>query len=159
MECVYCLDTNVIEDRQVLARSDNFYVCAPRGQLVEGYLAIAPYRCIGCLAMLPRDCFAELVSIQRLIRDYYRDVYGVGQPVFYEQGRAGGGANAQDVGGFPLHAHLCCLPIAADVHGLLEPRYGKRKLSGLHDLPGEITHDPYVLVESGGHCSVYVPRN
>ena len=41
--CVFCLDTGALRDDQVLLYGDAMYACAPRGQLVEGFAAIAPY--------------------------------------------------------------------------------------------------------------------
>ena len=117
--CVYCLDNALLTPAQVLLRGANLYLCAPRGQLTEGFLAIAPYRCIGCLAMLPPDWYAELAQMERVVAGFYERAYGVTAATFYEQGRAGGGASPEQAGGFPLHAHLCCLPLSPDVHGLL----------------------------------------
>ncbi|CAN5362820.1 hypothetical protein BH24GEM3_BH24GEM3_14920 [soil metagenome] len=158
MLCVYCLCDSELRNEQILVRGDDFYLCAPRGQLVEGYLVIAPYRCFGCLAMLPYRCFAELARMKRLVLDFYRDVYGIAQPTFYEQGRAGGGASTDEAGGFPLHAHLCCLPCTVDVHGLLSSRFLRENLSGPHELAAAARSEPYVYAESGGEVAMYVPR-
>src|SRR4051812_46850788 len=118
--CIYCLDTGELRDEQVLLRGRDSYLCAPRGQLVEGYLAIAPYRCVGCLAMLPREQFAELQRFKNIVSAFYAHVYGVRHPMFYEQGRAGRNVSSDS---FPLHAHLCCLPLSADIHSVLTERY------------------------------------
>ena len=132
-DCVYCLENALLTPAQILLRGANLYLCAPRGQLTEGFLAIAPYRCIGCLAMLPPDWYAELAQMERVVAGFYERAYGVTVATFYEQGRAGGGASPEEAGGFPLHAHLCCLPLSPDVHGLLR-KYRRKQISGWHDL-------------------------
>ena len=61
--------------------------------------------------MLPPDWYAELEQMERVVASFYENAYGVAAATFYEQGRAGGGATAEQAGGFPLHAHLV-LPAA-----------------------------------------------
>ena len=161
-DCVYCLENALLTPAQVLLRGANLYLCAPRGQLTEGFLAIAPYRCIGCLAMLPPDWYVELAQMERVVAGFYERAYGVTAATFYEQGRAGGGASPEEAGGFPLHAHLCCLPLSPDVHGLLR-KHRRKQISGWHDLVAAADGGPYVYVEGRGVCveggslrSVYV---
>ncbi|HEV7240482.1 MAG TPA: hypothetical protein VGQ36_14685 [Thermoanaerobaculia bacterium] len=152
--CVYCLDTGELRDEQVLLRGHDFYLCAPRGQLVEGYLVIAPYRCVGCIAMLPREQFAELLELKGIVSAFYADVYGASDAMFYEQGRADGGASAET---FPLHAHLCCLPRAPDVHAVLAEQFSCKDITGIdavQDVAG-----PYVYVETRLATRVYVSRD
>jgi diadenosine tetraphosphate (Ap4A) HIT family hydrolase len=156
--CVYCLGTGELRDEQVLVRGDDFYVCAPLGQVVEGYVAIAPYRCIGCLASLPGDWIDELTRLKHLVAEFYADAYGVSRPTFYEQGRAGGGVGNEALTGFPLHAHLCGVPIALDMHAMLVGHFMRHQVAGLHELSAVAANDPYIYVESGGEEWVYLPR-
>ena len=155
--CVYCLDNALLAPSQVLLRGANLYLCAPRGQLTEGFLAIAPYRCIGCLAMLPPDWYAELEQMERVVASFYESAYGVATATFYEQGRAGGGATAEQAGGFPLHAHLCCLPLSLDMESLLR-KYRCIRISGWSKLAVAAEGGPYVYAGSGDLRSVYVAR-
>lgn len=162
--CAFCLENVVIRDYQVLARGTFFYLCAPRGQLTEGYLAIAPYRCIGSLSQLPAQSFPELTQLRRVVDDFYRAAYQATQATFYEQGRAGGGAAIDKVGGFPLHAHLCCLPTRLELHAVLVQQYVRRDLAGPQELPGATRSEPYVYVEGldasrGYRRSVYVAHS
>jgi hypothetical protein len=157
-DCVYCLENQALRTEQVLCRGNAFYLCAPRGQLVEGYLAIAPYRCISCLAKIPRHWAAELGWFKRLVVDFYRDAYGAAQPIFYEQGRGGGGATLDPEGGFPLHAHLCSLPLAADLDRVLSRRFDSVEVAGLHALAAAVRDAPYLYVETGGQGRVYLAR-
>ena len=157
MNCVYCLSSNELLREQILVRGHDFYLCAPRGQLVEGYLAIAPYRCIGCLAVLPRPWFDELQRMKALVADFYRDAYGIPNSTFYEQGRAGGGAAEDAAGGFPLHAHLCSLPLQVGIEQLLASRFVETRVSGPGDICDAAGNKPYVYVETDRACFVYVP--
>jgi diadenosine tetraphosphate (Ap4A) HIT family hydrolase len=156
--CVYCLDHGHLRDEQILARGEHLYLCAPRGQLVEGYLVITPYRCIGCLAHLPPAWFRELERLVASVTDFYARAYGTRRATLYEQGRAGGGASSDPAGGFPLHAHLCALPLDVDVHGLLRRGYARRRLAGPRELASVVRDEPYLYVESGGDRSVYLGR-
>src|SRR5437762_7776005 len=124
--CVYCLRSGRLRREQILLRGRHLYLCAPRGQLVEGYLVVAPYECTGCLADLPAAFIPELVRLKKMVEEFYATAYGVWSATFYEQGRAGGGARAEE---FPLHAHLCCLPLTLDVHPLLASRYPGTRVS------------------------------
>ena len=90
MTCVYCLQNRELCERQILLRGKHLYLCAPRGQLIEGYLAIAPYRCIGSISQMPTSFFADLVRFTAIVAGFYEKAYGTTQPTFYEQGRAGG---------------------------------------------------------------------
>jgi hypothetical protein len=157
--CVYCLGTGELRDDQVLVRGAELYVCAPRGQVVEGYVVIAPYWCIGCLAALPGDWVDELTRLKQLVAEFYADAYGVACATFYEQGRAGGGASNETLIGFPLHAHLCGVPVALDMHAMLTGRYARQHVTGTHQLSEVAANDPYIYVESYGEQWVYLPRS
>ena len=91
MTCAYCLVNEVLRDEQILLRGQDLYLCALRGQLVEGYLAIAPFQCIGSLSQVPAAFFAGLASLKDRVLDFYEKAYRSAGATFYEQGRAGGG--------------------------------------------------------------------
>ena len=145
--CVYCLRNNHLRTDQILVCGKYLYLCAPRGQLTEGFLVIAPHSCIGCLSRLPDEYFLELTRIKTIVADFYREVYGVEQGTFYEQGRAGGDAVLDEIAGFPHHAHLCCLPVSLDLHTPLSRQYVQLCLSGSESLPTVIRDSPYLFVE------------
>lgn len=159
MFCAYCLDSRELREDQVLRRGETFYLCAPRGQLVEGYLAIAPYRCIGCLSHLPAECFSELRRLVDAVTAFYADIFRIARPMLYEQGRAGGGASTDQEGGFPLHAHLCCLPLTIDLHSVLAREYEQKALAGPHELFAVVGSEPYLYVEIGDERFAYVARS
>jgi diadenosine tetraphosphate (Ap4A) HIT family hydrolase len=158
--CVFCLDNGHLHEKQILARGEHVYLCVPRGQLVEGCLIIAPYRCIGCFAQVPAAHLSELTQMRRVVDGFYVHAYGVTRTTFYEQGRAGGGALMDAGGEFPHHAHLCCLPLAVDLHGVLARDYER-----LHTPVLSRLQTPYVYVDgiegTGGkrRRNVYVARS
>jgi hypothetical protein len=148
---VFCLGNGHLREEQILERGDHLYLCAPRGQLLEGCLIIAPYRCIGCFARAPASHYAELERIQCVVEAFYADAYGVTGATFYEQGRAGGGAVIDANGGFPHHAHLACVPLALDLHPLLAREHVTL------DGPLSAVRSPYVYVDCLDRRAVYVP--
>lgn len=160
--CVYCLSNGELHGSQILLRGRYLYLCAPRGQMVEGYLVIAPISCTGSISAFPVSWFPELNRMKSVVSAFYREVYGVTDGTLYEQGRAGGGTRIDEAGGFPHHAHLCCLPLAVDLHTFLGQQYVRKNLSGPEDLPLVAPDCPYVYIEGrdgeGLHkrC-VYVP--
>jgi hypothetical protein len=164
VRCVYCLQSNHLRNDQILMRGKALYLCAPRGQIAEGFLTIAPYDCNGSLSLLPADNFPELISIKKFVADFYREAYGVEQGTYYEQGRGGGGAMVDEIGGFPHHAHLCCLPVSLDLHTPLSAQYAPIGLSGPEELPAATRNNPYLYVEGahrelGYQCRVYLARS
>jgi diadenosine tetraphosphate (Ap4A) HIT family hydrolase len=180
--CVFCLENRQLTEVQVLVRAERSYLCAPRGQLVEGFLAIAPYRCIGCLTQLPAHQMGEISALQDRVLAFYAWAYAAGSALFYEQGRAGGGARRDAAGEFPLHAHLCSLPVAANPRSkhmgnsaeppaanlandlaerlieYLAGRYLAVRVARLHDLASTLGARPYLYVEShSGSCGSRPP--
>jgi hypothetical protein len=139
---VYCLSNDKLHSRQILLRGRRLFLCAPRGQIVEGYLVIAPLSCTGSLSALPLSWFPELDLMKSVVSAFYREVYGVTDETLYEQGRAGGGARIDVAGGFPHHAHLCCLPLAVDLHTFLGQQYVRKNLSGPQDLSSVVPDCP-----------------
>jgi hypothetical protein len=97
---------------------------------------------------MPSDYFPELTRIRQIISTFYDVAYGIGEGTYYEQGRAGGGALVDKTGGFPHHAHLCCLPLRLNLHALLVQRYVKKCIASAYDLPAHTEDSPYIYVES-----------
>ena len=157
--CVYCLRNNQLREEQILMRGENLYVCAPRGQLIEGYLAIAPYHCIGSFSRAPESHLDELARMSAVVTSFYERVYGAHQATFYEQGRAGRGALLDKAAGFPLHAHLCCLPQPVDLHSALAREFEPKSLQGPRDLPAVVGNEPYAYIDLLDRRIVYLARS
>ncbi len=125
--------------------------------MIEGYLAIVPYECIGSFSQMPRETFPELKRLRSAVLGFYERAYGVTQAtMFYEQGRAGAGASVAEIGGFPLHAHLCSLPLALDLHAVLAGKFVRKTVSGPEELSVVARDEPYVYVEDADETAVYV---
>lgn len=156
VECTYCLDTGVLSPQHVLVRGEGVYVCAPLGQMVEGYIVIAPYKCVACLANMAATSFTELSRYQRFVQGFYEFAYGISSATFYEQGRAGGGHVSSD---FPAHAHLCCMPLTLNLHALLAPRFQGRAVAGPEEILMHSAGRPYVYVQDQRDRRIYLPRS
>lgn len=144
---MYCLGNGELHTSQVLLQGRHFYLCAPKGQMVEGYLVIAPHSCIGSLSAIPVSWFPELNQMKSVVSAFYQEVYGATDGTLYEQGRAGGGVRIDEVGGFPHHAHLCCLPLAVDLHTFLGQQYIRKTVCGPEELSLVVPDCPYVYLE------------
>jgi hypothetical protein len=155
--CAFCLSTGELLEGQILLKGTHLYLCAPRGQVIEGCLIIAPFACVGCFAHVPAAHLEELAALQALVRRYYAGAYGVERAAFYEQGRAGGGSLTDPLGGFPHHAHLCCLPADVDLHLLLR-EYVSVPVRGHVDVAEAARGRPYAYVDAAGRRAVYLPR-
>ena len=156
MRCVYCLENKILSDRQILHRGQNLYLCAPLGQMVEGFLVIAPYQCIGALSKMPFDYIPELENLIALVAEFYAKAYRTSHTTCYEQGRAGGGASRDEIDGFPMHAHLCCLPQEVDLDAILAQDYHKLNVTGFQQLSEHAPNEPYIYVKNMNGKSLYV---
>lgn len=68
----------------------------------------------------------------------------------------GGGASVDKAGGFPLHAHLCCLPVTVDLHATLVRECVRKPVASPYELASVAPKIPYVYVESMNEKSAYV---
>lgn len=161
--CVFCLGHGALRDEQILVRGHALYLCAPRGQLVEGFAAIAPYSCVGSLSQLPPACFTELEEMIATLGAFYAEAYGCHRWLLYEQGRGGGGLTVDPQDGFPIHTHLCALPLDLDLHAALTERFQSIPIGNAADLAGAVD-GPYLYVErreGAQRCDarLYVPTS
>jgi len=154
--CVFCLGNKVLQKKQIVFRGSASYLAAPLGQWMEGYLTIAPYQCGSSLSQLPKAILQEVSNFQAFTERFYREEYGCENQIFYEQGRAGGGATYDKTGQFPYHAHLCGLPVNFDLHSMLGKRYQRIELDDLRALPDTVEDQPYILAKADSLLAVYV---
>ncbi len=145
--CVYCLRNRLMASDQILLRGDHVYLCAPSGQLIEGYLVIASYDCVGAVSLLGDQARAEIAQLADVVAEFYRTFYGESRPIFYEQGRGGGGERCDATHRFPYHAHFCGLPVRLDAHANLAARFFGKPVATLQDLATVAAHVPYVYVD------------
>lgn len=149
--------TGQIAPDQIVYRGEHVYVCVPLGQVIPGFLIIAPYTCdpglggAACMAGLPEGALRELHLLKGLVQRFFREVLDVHDPIFYEQGRAGGGSRHDATGRFSHHAHLCCFPGHVDVVDWLADHYFPTRMESLRDLPGALRTkgaQPYVYLDT-----------
>ena len=110
--CLFCDPYNHGQTEQIVLKSDNFYIFAGLGAIIEGYLIITPYKCKTnggpgtCLADLSYDLLDELAYLRGIISAFYIDTYG--HPgLSFEHGRAGVCASSNDDTMHCYHPHLC----------------------------------------------------
>ena len=113
--CLFCDPSIHGQAAQVLLKSDNFYMFAGLGAIIEGYLIITPYTCKSysrpgtTLAELSYDLLDELAFLRGMISAFYLETYG--HPgLSFEHGRAGGCVQSTDDTKHCYHPHLCCYP-------------------------------------------------
>ena len=163
--CLFCDPSGHGQADQVLLRSDNFYIFAGLGAIIEGYLIITPYTCKAqggsatSLSELSHDLLDELVFLRGLASAFYMEIYG--HPgLSFEHGRAGGCTPTQDETKHCYHPHLCCYPGVVkkgvgfqngDGEGVyLWDRFtlpNVRRASGIHSIHSLAGILPYIFVE------------
>ena len=162
--CPFCFPAR-IEPAQLLVSTEHFYLLAPAGQVVEGFLCIMTHACrdaptrLRCLDDIPVAAVPELLALRQLVEDFYRDVYQA-PTVFYENGRGGGRESSFVGGNFTFHPHLCALPGPLTVH---EPLRARFRWHAAEDYPSVRRHlgaRPYFYVdarsdEAGREAVVY----
>src|SRR5712692_8659060 len=129
---------------RVLLASDSFCVFPSLGQLVEGYLLIAPLQHYTALDEMPRRLLDELADICQHIRAILFQNYG---PCLSFEHGARGPAN----GGCGIyHAHLHVVPVdrIPDPVAQLKKRFPHKNLRALNNInEGPNRDSPYLFYE------------
>jgi thiamine-monophosphate kinase len=150
--CLFCEPSVYDQEQQILLRSNNFYLFAGLGAIVEGYILLAPYRCddprlpLSSFSDATPDLIDEVIFLRGLISEFYRGCYG--HPgMHFEHGRTGVCLYGRDDTKHCYHAHLCCFPVS---HPLWEDMGGLKteRLEGLHEIKGKINNSPYLFVQA-----------
>lgn len=175
--CAFCGHGNALHGEpvlsdQILARGQHFYLCAPLGQIVEGFLIVAPYTCrcpktkrlFRCFAHIQDYELEELNRIIKIIAQFYRNYYGCNMFTQYEQGRAGGGASYDENGRFYHHAHLCHIPANVDLRPSLSAEFASVHLDSIGSIKNVSNGEPYLFlsnINSDGltQSTIYLPRD
>lgn len=168
--CLFCDPELHGQGQQVLLYSNNFYLFAGLGPIVDGYIIITVQKCISnnekisSISELPIDWLDELAFLRGMVSHFYRDCFkkeGLpGHPgISFEHGRAGSCiVNDQD-SRHCLHPHLCCYPgvstkwdgITGTTNGtfLWEDitEYDPRPIRGIHDLPELAAGKAYLYID------------
>jgi hypothetical protein len=150
--CPFCFPA-AIAPSQLLVATEHFYLLAPVGQIVEGFLAIMTHSCrdasprLRCLDDIPTAWVSEMNAMRDVITSFYRDVYDA--PVlFYEHGRGGGYDSSLPGGDFVFHPHLCALPGDLDIHQPLQAHYSFLAAQQFPTVREQIGRRPYIYVHT-----------
>lgn len=150
--CLFCDPWEHDQEKQILLRSDNLYLFAGLGPIVEGYLIIAPYRCddprwkLSSFSDATPELIDELIFMRGIVSAFYRDCFK--HPgMHFEHGRTGVCLYGRKDTRHCYHAHLCCYPqsypIWEDMVGLKA-----EELGGLYDLKRKAGDSPYLFVQA-----------
>jgi thiamine-monophosphate kinase len=151
--CLFCEPEAHGQAEQVLLRSDNFFLFAGLGPLIEGYIIIAPHRCddprfpYASFSEIPQPLLDEAIFLRGLVSEFYRDVYHQESSMHFEHGRAGVCFPRKLDTKHCHHAHLCCypcsLPLWDDMVG-----FQVSDVEGLPELGRTVGNRPYLYVQS-----------
>ena len=150
--CPFCSPI-AASPRQLLVSGEHFYVLAPAGQIVEGFLGVFTHSCrdsvsrLRCLDDIPRHCVRELRELQSMIAEFYEASYRA-PAMFYEHGRGGSGTSSLPGGHFVFHPHLCAMPGPLSVHAALRRHLEWQPAPGWGQIRASIGKRPYLFVET-----------
>jgi diadenosine tetraphosphate (Ap4A) HIT family hydrolase len=137
---------------RLLLATERFRVFPSIGQLVEGYLLIAPLSHYTALDEMPADLLEEFGEISRQVRTVLSETYG--PCVCFEHG-ARGPAN----GGCGIyHAHLHAVPLSRslDQSELLKSKFSYREIIDLSEIRERTEGLPAYLLYMSTQGSSYV---
>ena len=126
---------------RIIFESPNFLVFPSLGQIVEGYLLIAPKTHYINIKSLPKELLSELDRVKKLVRDILLENYRV--PIFFEHGPV---SKIKRGGCCIEHAHIHAVPLKANI--LHELRFFPcQAINNLSDLAEQPTDKPYFFYE------------
>jgi diadenosine tetraphosphate (Ap4A) HIT family hydrolase len=108
--------------------TENFHVFPSIGQLVDGYLLMAPKKHYAAFDEMPRVLWDEFDRLLEHVRLIASSIYG--PCIAYEHGTRGEGG----CGIYHAHMHLVPFPRATELIGDLRKRFAWRILANLVDL-------------------------
>ncbi|HET6931216.1 MAG TPA: hypothetical protein VFI45_12910 [Candidatus Acidoferrum sp.] len=137
---------------RILHATERFRVFPTIGQLVEGYLMIAPVSHYTAMDQIPTDATAELTELAELTRSALSKLYG--PSVFFEHGARGpinGGCGI-------YHAHLHAVPLngLADPVEILKHRFSYTEASDLPEFTKQSKHLPSYLFYQDSNARLYL---
>ncbi len=148
MDCQFCTELKtrkvlfngeIIEGNRILYETENFFVFPSLGQIVEGYLLIAPKKHYLSIAQIPEELYPELVKIQKKVEEILTRNYS--KPLFFEHGPL---SETEKGGCCITHAHLHCVPANVNVLDYLKKHFKYIKISSYSDLNKQT---PYFFLE------------
>jgi diadenosine tetraphosphate (Ap4A) HIT family hydrolase len=127
-----------------LLSTDNFHVFPSIGQLVKGYLLVAPKKHYNAFDEMPTQLAGELAAVCELVRSIVSQNYG--PCISFEHG-ARGPANG-GCGIYHAHLHVVPLPGIPDPIAKLKERFPHKRLDALCNISyGSNRNSPYLFCE------------
>jgi len=158
-KCLFCNPRDFCQENQILLRSENLYLFAGLGQIVDGYILITPYRCddhlnpLRCLADFPVKLLDELLFLRNLVSDFYQVTYSYGDAgMHFEHGRVNLCTQSMLGTRHCCHAHLCCYPVNIALWDYMHDLQTEN-LPNLYGLDEKCSNSQYLLIQ------VSTPRN
>ena len=142
MDCVFCeeFETGELKFRnlrikRILYESQNFVVFPSLGQIVEGYLLIAPKRHYLSIAQIPNSLYFELTEVQEKVRDILTKNYC--SPIFFEHGPI---SESKNVRCCVDHAHLHAVPTSISILEDLIKHFKYKEVNNFTELPSDVSY-------------------
>jgi 2-polyprenyl-3-methyl-5-hydroxy-6-metoxy-1,4-benzoquinol methylase len=151
--CLFCDPAVHGQESQILLRSDNFYLFAGTGPMIEGGIIIAPYHCddpetpFHTFSDIPLGLLDEVTFLRSLISDFYREAYDQEASMHFEHGRAGSCFPHSGNTKHCYHAHLCCYPRSFPLWDDMDDLTMK-DFDGLPELSQVVESNPYLMIQS-----------
>lgn len=156
-QCLFCSPEHHNQGDLILLYSDNFYLFAPLGAFIEGYIIIASRTChykgnkIRSISEIPVEWMDELGFLRGVVSDFYRFTYDNNPGLSFEHGKAGACISISGETQHCYHPHLCCFPVNFplwDENGFtLGGEYKPDYIEGFHNLRTHVNHAPYLYAD------------
>ena len=121
----------------------NFRVFPSIGQIVEGYLLIAPLDHYARLSEMPADLVNEISDLDEFVRSGVSAVYG--ECLTYEHGASR--ESGRGCGVYHAHLHIVPLPAGLDPVNQLMAELPFEEVRGLSDAKQRVKDRPYLYYE------------
>lgn len=134
--CRFCYPS---EEEYVLYEDDSVYVMPSRGQFVPGYLLLISKPHADCMAAVVDD---RIKRAKDGIAEVLEAKYG--SAAFFEHGRTGSCYDRAE-NRICYHAHLHCLPVAADFTDEIANEFDGRRVTDVRQIADMQSESPHYL--------------
>jgi len=144
--CRFCWPLDQKNQDLLLRQSENFYIMASIGPMVEGFLLLCSKKHYSSCANLPKDSYTEFDSLKKEIRNIFTKIYG--GYTFFEHGKIKGCCSQNGDSAHCFHAHLQALPTRVNILPQLIKELGSPiKISSHQEIVKVLKKTPYLYYE------------
>ena len=146
INCPYCdeFENGPKYGDRILYESKNFVVFPALGQIVEGYLLIAPKKHYIAMGEIPSRLYSELSSVCEKVRKILSENYQ--KPLFFEHGPV---SQTKRGGCCVDHAHFHAVPVNVDILDDLAKHFEYKEIKSFNELKKQFKKGaPYFYYES-----------